>query len=241
MNTTVRVAPRFNGPPDSGNGGYTAGLIAAAIGETVKVRLMRPIPLDCDLAVTGVNDSWEVRRGNDLVAVATTTVVEATVPQPVPYVEALGVSMHFAGFTTHAYPKCFVCGPAREHDDGLRIFAGRVPGTTAVAAPWIPGRTLDDGRGKVRPEFVWAALDCPGYFASANPAVALLGELAVHVDRLVHVDEPCVVMGWAIETKGRKHRVGTALMDGDGECCALAVATWIEVNAQPGAGGADSA
>ena len=229
MNTTLRVASRFNGPPDSGNGGYAAGLIAAAIGETVRVRLMRPIPLDCDLVVTDANDTWEVRGANDVVAVATTTVVEAAVPEPVPYVEALGVSMHFAGFTTHAYPTCFVCGPAREQDDGLRIFPGRVPGSMVVAAPWIPGHTLDDGDGKVRPEFVWAALDCPGYFASVSPAVALLGELAVHVDRRVHVDEPCVIMGWAIETKGRKHRVGTALLDEDGERCALAVATWIEV------------
>jgi len=229
LNTTVRVVSRFNGPSDSGNGGYAAGLIAAAIGKTVKVRLMRPIPLDRDLVVTGGNDSWEVRCDNDVVAVASVTVVEAMAPEPVSYVEALGVSMHFAGFATHAYPKCFVCGPAREHDDGLRIFPGRVPGTLAVAAPWLPGHTLDDGHGKVRPEFVWAALDCPGYFASVSPAVALLGELAVHVDRLVHVDEPCVVMGWPIEVTGRKHRVGTALIDEDGERCALAVATWIEV------------
>jgi hypothetical protein len=231
MNTIIRVASRFNGPPGSANGGYAAGLIAGAIGESVKVRLMRPPPLDSDLLVTRVNDSWEVRSADDVIAVATPTVVEADVPEPVPYVEALGVSMHFTGFTTHAYPTCFVCGPAREHDDGLRIFPGRVPGTNTVAAPWLPGQGLDDGHGKVRPEFVWAALDCPGYFASVSPAVALLGELAVHVDRRVHVDEPCVIMAWAIETKGRKHRVGTALVDEDGERCALGVATWIELQA----------
>jgi hypothetical protein len=38
-------------------------------------------------------------------------------------------------------------------------------------------------------------------------------------------------MAWAIETKGRKHRVGTALVDEDGERCALGVATWIELQA----------
>src|SRR5688500_6635529 len=229
MNTIIRVASRFNGPPGSANGGYAAGLIAGAIGESVKVRLMRPPPLDSDLLVTRANDSWEVRSADDVIAMATPTVVEADVPQPVPYVEALGVSMHFAGCTTHACPTCFVCGPAREPEDGLRIFPGRVPGTNTVAAPWLPGHGLDDGHGKVRPEFVWAALDCPGYFASVGSAPALLGELAVHIDRRVHVDEPCVIMAWAIETKGRKHRVGTALVDEDGERCALGVATWIEL------------
>lgn len=226
---TIRVTARFNGPSGSANGGYAAGLIAAAVGETVKVRLLRPVPLDCDLFVTGADPSWEIRSGDAVVATATMTTVDVVAPVPIPYVEALGVSMHFEGFSKHAYPACFVCGTARVPDDGLRIFPGRVPGTTTVAAPWIPGHSLDDGNGKVGAEFVWAALDCPGYFASASPAAALLGELAVHVDRLVHVDEPCVVMGWRIVQEGRKHRVGTALFDEDGERCAVGVATWIEL------------
>ena len=29
---SIVVPPRFNGPTDSGNGGYTAGLLAAALG-----------------------------------------------------------------------------------------------------------------------------------------------------------------------------------------------------------------
>jgi hypothetical protein len=56
----------------------------------------------------------------------------------------------------------------------------------------------------------------------------LLGEYTAHVDRRVHVDEPCVVIGWRIATSGRKHEVGTALFDEDGELCAQAHALWIE-------------
>ena len=49
-----------------------------------------------------------------------------------------------------------------------------------------------------------------------------------HVDRRVHVDEPCVLIGWLIAHRGRKYEVGTALFDEDGEACARARATWVE-------------
>jgi hypothetical protein len=56
----------------------------------------------------------------------------------------------------------------------------------------------------------------------------LLGEFTAHVDRCVHVDEPCVVLGWHISSNGRKHEAGTALFDEDGELCARANAVWVE-------------
>ena len=34
MHQTVTIPARFNGPPDSGNGGYTAGVLAAALGAS---------------------------------------------------------------------------------------------------------------------------------------------------------------------------------------------------------------
>ena len=56
----------------------------------------------------------------------------------------------------------------------------------------------------------------------------LLGQLAVRIDRRVHADEPCVIVGRHLESEGRKHRVITALYDEDGEPCASAEALWIE-------------
>jgi hypothetical protein len=47
------------------------------------------------------------------------------------------------------------------------------------------------------------------------------------VDRLVHIDEPCVVIGWRILLEGRKCHAGTALYDEDCERCAVGVATWV--------------
>ena len=57
----------------------------------------------------------------------------------------------------------------------------------------------------------------------------LLGEFTAHIDRCVHVDEPCVVIAWKLSDSGRKHEVGTALFDEDGELCARARALWIEL------------
>jgi hypothetical protein len=228
---SILVASRFNGPPSCGNGGYSAGLIASAIGESVAVRLHRPVPLERELVLgQGSGDKWEVRAGDDLIASARMATVDIDVPAAPSYAQALDASRHYAGHEHHDLPHCFVCGPERKRHDGLCIFAGRVAGTQLLAAPWVPDETLDNGERKVRPEFIWAALDCPGYFASAYPSFALLGELAVHIDRLVHIDEACVVVAWAIGQEGRKHRAGTALFDEDGERCAVGVATWIETN-----------
>ena len=57
----------------------------------------------------------------------------------------------------------------------------------------------------------------------------VLGEMHAHVDRRVHVGESCTVIGWKIGVEGRKHYAGTAIFDQDGELCARARATWIEL------------
>ena len=226
---TLRIEPRFNGPPDSGNGGYCAGLIATSLGESVAVRLHRPVPLQRPLTIgERKDDAWAVYAADELIATARPAKVAVRVPNAPSYTEALVASQRYPGFGHHAFPTCFVCGPERKRHDGLCIYAGPLEGSPVMAAPWIPDETLDNGAGKIRPEYIWAALDCPGYFATAHPRLALLGELAVHVDRLVHLDEPCVVIAWPISRDGRKHRAGTALFDADGERCAVGVAAWIE-------------
>lgn len=233
MHTTIRIESRFNGPPGSAHGGYACGVIAAAIGESVNVRLHRPPPLETPLQVHVHSDNeWQVMQDAQLIAVATRAHVQARVPKPPSYLESLMLSKHYDGFKTHVFPTCFVCGPQRESGDGLRIFPGAMPGVQQVAAPWLPHGGLSNGDGKVRPEFIWAALDCPGYFASVlEGRIALLGELAVHIDRSVHIEEPCVVTAWRILVEGRKHKVGSALFDEEGERCAVGVATWVESKA----------
>jgi len=159
------------------------------------------------------------------------------VPRAPDYLSAMDASRRYAGFADHTFPGCFVCGPGRARGDGLRIFAGPCADNAGmVAAPWVPDAALGLADGKVCPEFMWAALDCPGYFAARNDGgIMFLGEFTAHVDRRVHVDEPCVLIGWPISHQGRKYQVGTALFDEDGELCARALATWVEPRQQPAA------
>ncbi len=85
----------------------------------------------------------------------------------------------------------------------------------------------------MRPEFLWAALDCPGVFAPGviqrTDRLLLLGRLAGRVDAVPAPGEPCVVIGWKIATDGRKTHVGTALFSNTGALYAKARATWVEL------------
>jgi hypothetical protein len=227
----ITIAARFCGPPESGNGGYVAGMLAGQSHAPVRVRLRRPPPLNASLVVHSLeNGRLELKRDDELVAEAERYQVELQPPPAPAYVDALDASRAYSGFKHHPYPMCFVCGPHRTRGDGLRIFPGAWGEGGSVAAPWMPDDSLCGADGKVCSEFMWAALDCPGYFAAANDGRhMLLGEIAARIDRRVHAAESCVVVGWKLGREGRKHFVGTALYDDDGEPCARALATWIEV------------
>jgi hypothetical protein len=230
----LRIEPRFCGPPDCAHGGYLAGLLAQHCGRQLRVRLLRPTPLQVSLQVRMLADgALELRCNEQPLVQAVPAALELAVPPAPGYLRALEASRNFAGFTRHAFPGCFACGTERQRGDGLRIFAGPLPGGDGmVAAGWVPDASLSAGDGKVRPEFMAAALDCPGYFAARDDGVPmLLGEFTVHVDRCVHIDESCSVVGWKIAAAGRRCEVGTALYDEDGELCARARALWVQPRA----------
>lgn len=224
----ITVASRFRGPDRSANGGYFAGLVSARSSAPITLRLLAPPPLDEPLLLQ--RDGSALRVIYDDTVIAEARSIDGglpAAPAPPRYEAALEASRHYAGFHDTAYPRCFVCGALRERGDGLRVFAG--PWRDGmVAAPWVPDASLAADDGKVAAEFMSAALDCPGYFALQVNLPMLLGEFTVHIDRRVHIDEPCVVVGWRLGSSGRKHVVGTALYDEDGELCARARGLWIE-------------
>jgi hypothetical protein len=227
--STLTVVRRFRGPTGSANGGYICGLLAARAPEPVVVRLLEPPPLDTPLEVVDLGGTLEVRSAGVALARARPGDIGDLTPPPAPSrgldAEA---SARYAGFATHPAPECFVCGPQRADGEGLRIFCGFV-GLEVVAGPWTPDASLDAGDGAVGAEFVWAALDCPGYAAVApDMRPMLLGELAARIDRRVAVGEPCTVVGWKIAASGRKHEAGTALYGAHGDLCGVGRAVWIE-------------
>ena len=228
--STLTIAARFCGPAASSNGGYFAGRVAALASRTVSVRLLKPPPLATEFTVAELDDGGlEVRHASEPIGEAHPSELALEVPQPPDYLEAVEASRRYAGFRYHRFPSCFVCGTHRVRGDGLRIFAGPLPERGVVAAPWVPDASLDNGDGKVCPEFMSAALDCPGYYAVApDDRMMLLAEFTAHVDRRVHIGESCTLVGWQIRASGRKHEAGTALFDGKGELCGKARALWIE-------------
>ncbi len=230
---TLIIATRFRGPPASSNGGYFAGLVATLAARTVSVRLLKPPPLDTELTVSALDDGGvRVLHGEEPIGEAHPADLALAAPPAPDYLEAVEASRHYAGFRYHRFPSCFVCGTQRVRGDGLRLFAGPIAVRNVVAAPWVPDASLDAGDGKVRAEFMSAALDCPGYYAVApDDRMMLLAEFTAHVDRRVHIGESCTLVGWRIDSIGRKHEAGTAIFDGKGQLCGRARALWIEPRA----------
>src|SRR5690606_28369050 len=48
---TIKIARQFRGPPNSGNGGYSCGRLAAFIDGPAEVTLRKPPPLDTEMQV----------------------------------------------------------------------------------------------------------------------------------------------------------------------------------------------
>jgi hypothetical protein len=227
----VVIAARFCGPPDSGNGGYSAGTLAQHLTGAVEVTLRKPPPLERELGIVERNAHLELAHGDELIAEARSTTLELSHPEPPSFEGATQQSLHYIGHSKHHFPGCFVCGPARVPGDGLRIFPGASHAEQSVAAPWVPDGNVSGAGGVVLPEIMWAALDCVGYFGVAGPdyPVALLGRITAELSDPVHAGERCVVLGWPLGREGRKLHAGTAVFGEDGRLRAKARQTWISI------------
>lgn len=218
----MRIPARYCGPPTSANGGVTAGRLAAYVGApVVQVTLRRPPPLDTDLRVDQSGGTARLYDGELLVAEAVPAELDVAPPGPVPVEAAREAMTRYAGLRSHPFPTCWVCGPDREPPDGLGVRPGPV-GEGRSATTWVP---VDDD-----PVQVWAALDCPGGWATdleGRPMV--LGRTALRRDGAVTPGAEHVVVGEVLGEDGRKTRTATALYGPDGALLAVAQATWVAV------------
>jgi hypothetical protein len=230
MSDLVSIDRRFRGPPDTANGGYAAGAVAAHVGGAAEITLRLPPPLETPLEVRRETGRITLTDGPRLVAEGTAGATEIAVRDPVDLAVAEESARGYIGFDGQTFMECFVCGPDRARGDGLRIFAGGVEGTDLVAAPWNTDRSLADAQGDVDPIYLWSALDCPTYFAGVRaygPRRSLLGRIGGRIVGSAPCGEPLVVMAWPIGEEGRKTVSASAIYTGDGRLLAGAVATWI--------------
>jgi hypothetical protein len=233
---TIVIEERFNGPPHSGHGGYTSGILARLIDGPAEATLRAPPPLGRPLTVERrKDDSFALVDDETLVAEGrSVSEVDVEVPEPVSLGDAERASARYIGFERHIFDTCFVCGPARE--DALGVFAGPVEGGgRLVASLWTPRAWTADESGRVRPEFVWSALDCPTYFAlclDGTQPLSMLGRLTAELTGPVEAGAPHVVTAWPIAKEGRKHHAGSAIFSADGRQLAVARALLIETPEQ---------
>jgi hypothetical protein len=236
MTESLVIPSRFRGPPGSGNGGYVCGRITAYINGPATITLRRPPPLGTPMAVErDGGSSVRIHHGRTLIAEATRSPDSPALetPGPVSMTEARAAAGRAHYFTNPVFPDCFVCGTGRPPGDGLRIFPGPVADRSVWAAPWTPDPSVTDTDGRVQPEVVWAALDCPSGIAAAEAVglaqdtVILLGQMTTTLAALPAAGDQCLVISWPDGRGGRKLLAGSALVGPRGQLLAAARAVWL--------------
>ncbi|HKE50650.1 MAG TPA: hypothetical protein VKE25_03995 [Actinomycetes bacterium] len=236
MSPVLTIDRRFNGPPDSANGGYLSGRLAALLSgglpgaDPVAVTLRKPPPLAEPMTVIDGESGLRLSRADTLIAEAAPADLTSATVEPASADEATAAARYYGGLVEHPFPTCFVCGLARPARDGLRLQPGLLPDRAdTTAALWRPDASLAD-RDRVRPEFVWAALDCPGGWTVdlvGRPMV--LGRMTAQVRAVPDVGEPCVVVGRLNGRDGRKAFTTTTGYGADDRILGQADAIWIAI------------
>jgi hypothetical protein len=240
MAAPLTVPPRFRGPASSGNGGWTAGALAAYLAPgPVQVTLRTPPPLAVPLTVDLGEDEGSgeetavATNGEVVVAEAEPAQADVTPVPPVGVEAARAAEATYAGLRFHPFPSCFACGTGRAEGDGLRIFPGRVTdddeGRVRVAATWAPDPSLGGDRATL--PVTWAALDCVGGWAGdLEQRLMVLGRMTAHVRDLPRVGDEHLVVGTARGASGRRTFTAATLYSPDGRVLGSAEHVWVAVD-----------
>jgi hypothetical protein len=228
---SLAIPARFNGPPDSGHGGYSAGLAASLVEGPAEVALRAPPPLETALVPERREDgSVALLDRGRVVLEARSTQFDVEPPEPVSVEDAVAAEAGSPFLDdSHPFPTCFACGPRRAEGDGLRLFAGSVGERDLFATAWTPAAEFASDGSSVDPLFVWTALDCPSSAPAMSGATIVLASLAAELRAPVAVGEPHVIGSWQLERDGRKSYSGVALWDASGGICAVGRALWIKL------------
>jgi hypothetical protein len=235
---TITIAPGFNGPRLSGNGGYVGGVLAERYTRefggdgTVEITLRAPVPIARPLEVLRGGEALMMRDGQTLLCEARAGSVAHLKPPPAPvdWNEVMRRAEDGGSPPDSDFGCCIVCGQGRGVGDGLRVLGSAGPQPGYSLSCYLPHPNHADAAGRIKPEFVWGTLDCPGAFAAQDPddmRPALTGRMTAKVIEPPKVGERCAVVGWRIGAEGRKLYSGTALYTESGRLCAVGTCTWI--------------
>ncbi len=226
----VLIPRRFNGPPASANGGYTAGLIARYVGGPAEVSLRSPPPLDTALTIRHTGDHVRLCHRELLVAEADPAGTPDVEPPVKPTVAEAREALrrHPWRGARHPFSDCYVCGIGRH--DGLGMHFGDLPGEpTMTAALLVADATIPHDEHGILPEIAWGALDCPSYVPALWDAdvLSLLAWMHAELHEPIPLGVPIVALGWPLEADGRKQFTASALLTADGRVLARAKHLWV--------------
>jgi hypothetical protein len=232
---TITVGPWFQGPTDSGQGGWTAHRLASAIDEPVTVAIKRPIPLEVDLTMTPVDNGWHLVDPNEPdqpVLVATPWTPDYADTEPVSLADAADARTRFPLHDDHPVPVCFSCGA---NPDSMQVHSGPLAGGR-WATDWTVPEWAVDADGVVDEGALWAAIDCAQAWYAGNAGGrrhAVTVQLAVEVLAPLEAGATYALVAWngtyPESWDGRKRGAGGAVFANDGTCVARSSSFWIAI------------
>lgn len=235
---TFTVPGWFQGPTDSGQGGWTAARLASIVGQPLTVRLRAPIPLEVDLVVEGsAEEGWRCRHGDDVILEASPWSPDVPAIEPVTLEQARDARRRFpVPAEQHPVPFCFSCGL---QPDGMQVHAGPVDGKPQrYATDWTAPEWAAGPDGSVDDAVLWAALDCTAaWYVCCHPQYrhAVTAQFAIQVLRPVPAGERLALVAeagdWAPGWDGRKRGAVSAAFDADGELVARSRSFWVALTA----------
>lgn len=234
MNKNIIISNKYCGYKHIGNGGYVCGIVANYIKGAAKITLVTSPPVDHPMHIEYINKNVLLKDGDTIIAKGEAVDFEiGNIPKPPTFAEAVEASKKSIAASGSLSPDCFVCGSNRSEDDGYRLFPGFVANNNCVAAPWFPNKSLADASGFIKPEFIWAALDCPGAYAIFDEHIkgtVLLGQLTADVKNNLELENEYIATGWEIGRDGRKYFAGSAIFSKTGELCSVAKSVWFALD-----------
>jgi hypothetical protein len=233
--TPIRVGTWFQGPTESGQGGWTAHRLATAIGEPVTVAIRRAIPLDIDMTIIAVDDGWHLvdpAQPSEPVLIATRSDLIFADTTAVSINSAADARTRFPLHNEHPVPECFSCGT---NADSMRVHSGPLA-DGRWATDWTVPDWAVNAAGTVDEGALWAAIDCAQAWYAGNAGGrrhSVTVQLAVEVLEPLEPGVTYSLGAWNgtydTEWDGRKRGAGGAVFAANGTCVARSSSFWIAI------------